>query len=172
MRLDYELNKQDYLNFNIYHSENSETIKHNLKKQIIIPPIAYIVIGLALSLVTEAGFIFLIAFVICSVFWVVFYPAYFKRVVKRNINKMLSEGKNTSLEYKISLSLDDAGIKSVSEKGESSIKWEGIERLSESNEYYFLYITSVSAAIVPKRVFVTDDERKEFIELVKSKTRG
>ena len=79
---------------------------------------------------------------------------------------MLEEGDNENLFNQRTLVLTDEGITETSSIGESHIRWDKINHLEETEDYLYIYVSSVSAHIVPKRVFKNSNEQKEFINKI------
>ena len=64
---------------------------------------------------------------------------------------------------KRSLILTEEGIKETSSIANSKINWDKIISLDETDDYIYIYISSISAYIIPKRVFKDKTEQKLFI---------
>ena len=84
---------------------------------------------------------------------------------------MVNEGENKDMLGNHSLTLDDDGIKDASENMESKISWNGVEKYIETNNHFFIYISSVAAYIVPKRVFVSQEQKNEFSIIINENIR-
>lgn len=79
---------------------------------------------------------------------------------------MLEEGDNENLFNQRTLVLTDEGITETSSIGESHIRWDKINHLEETEDYLYIYVSSVSAHIVPKRVFENLSEQEKFISKI------
>lgn len=79
---------------------------------------------------------------------------------------MLEEGDNKNLFNQRTLVLTDDGITETSSIGESQIRWDKINHLEETEDYLYIYVSSVSAHIVPKRVFENLSEQEKFISKI------
>ena len=64
------------------------------------------------------------------------------------------------------LELREDGIRSVSERVDTVYKWHSIIRLEESKINYLLYISSVQALLIPKDVFLSEEERSQFFQIL------
>ena len=170
MRFEFDLNKQDYIDFNICHIKNSETLRKSLLFQQYIPAVVYLVLPFILVNVTDIPlWLWLTVFVLAAILWVVFYPKYLISSTIKRISKMVNEGKNKDMLGKHCLTFNDEGIIETSKNGESKISWSGIEEIKETDKHFFIYISSIMAYIVPKRVFKTDGEKDEFLNFIKNK---
>jgi len=52
----------------------------------------------------------------------------------------------------------------ISELVESRVKWLAIEKIESSNEHLFVYISSMSAHVVPMRAFGNEMHFSAFVE--------
>lgn len=165
MKIDYQLNKQDYIDFNMNYMSNSKTIKKLFIAQRYIVPIIFLLIPSMLIKVTSIPFGYWFkAFLVCYILWVVFYPKYFKWSVSKRIIKMLDEGKNTDMLGKRSLTLTESCIIDCSTLSESKTDWSVIEKITQTQKHIFIFISSVAAYILPVNVFKNDNEKKKFID--------
>ena len=169
MEIRYSLTEEDYLNFNMFHIKNSKTTKRALNMQRFLMPIIFIVLSYVLSKVGNMSFFGLfIALLIVSILWIIFYPRYFYSYVFRNTKKMIKEGKNDGLLGEHLMILSEEGIIDSNSNGETKVTWSGIKTFKEDEHNIYLYNSSVSAYILPKRELNNIDEMKTYL---KSKLR-
>lgn len=167
MEIRYGLTEEDYLNFNMFHIKNSKTAKRALNMQRFLTPLIFIVLSYVLSKVGNLSFFELfITFLIVSILWIIFYPRYFYSYVIRNTKKMIKEGKNDGLLGEHHMILTEEGIIDSTSTGETKVTWPGIKTLCEDKSNIYLYNSSVSAYILPKREL---DDVEEIITYLKSK---
>ena len=170
MRLDYELTKQDYIDFNIYHIKNSDTIKRSMLLQRYVMAALYLILPFLVASVTDIPlWYWFIAFVIAAVLWVAFYPRYFMSTTVKRISKMLEEGNNKDMLGQHSISLDDEGFRETSLNGESKVSWSGVEKVGDTESHIFIYTSSIMAYIIPKRTFLDENTRLEFLKILNEK---
>ena len=170
MKLQFLLTEKDYIEFNIYHMNHSPTYKKAIFFQRYILSLVYLILPFffAQTSTIPLGF-WLIPFIIVWLLWVLFYKRYAQKRSLRYIRNMIKEGRVGNSFGKITIELNDKGIVETTDNGESTTKWNGIDKLGESKDYFFLYMDSLKAYIVPKRCFVNDEEKDAFINEVKSK---
>ena len=84
---------------------------------------------------------------------------------------MLKEGKNESLFKERKISLTDEAIIETSSSSQSSTIWSKIDRIEETDRYIYIYNSSISAYIIPKRVFKNNKEKTNFLEEVSKERR-
>lgn len=86
MEIKYNLTEDDYINFNMFHIKNSKSAMRSLKGQRFAVPIIYIILPFVFPNALDSTFIFtLVAFLIVSILWVIFYPKYFYKSVNRRL---------------------------------------------------------------------------------------
>jgi len=170
MEIEFELFEKDYINFNIDHTNKSPSLKRSLLVQRILGPVIFLIAPFIIIRFSEIPMWYWITiFSITSVIWLVFYPKYFNWEMKRKIEKMLKEGSNESLFQKRKIIITDTEMVQKSPTGEIITKWNEVNRVDETNEYIYIYNSSISAYIIPKRAFENENAIKVFLaEILKN----
>lgn len=164
MEVSYNLTEEDYIHFNMFHIKNSKSTIQTLKIQRFSVPIIYIIISFVFSKILEIPFLYmLIPFLILSLIWVVFYEKYFNKSIIRRLKKMMNEGENDGLIGEHHLVITEEGIVDTTSTGETRVNWSGIKYLKEDNEYFYIYNSSVSAYILPKRDLENVDQIRDYL---------
>lgn len=104
-----------------------------------------------------APMLFVVVFIIPHFFALCVYPIFFE-IYKRNLIPLL---KTAEVQF------EDKEVHIATETSESAIQWKAFIKYSKTTRYVFLYINPKMAYIVPRRVFVSDTQWQEFVELVK-----
>ena len=165
MEIEFELLEEDYVNFNIEHANSSVSVKRSLILQRTLGPFVFLIATLALVKFSEIPMWYWITvFSIMSVIWLVFYPNYFNWEMGRNIKKMLKEGNNKNLLQKRKLFLTDEAIIETSTASETKTPWSDVNKVEETGEYIYIYNSSISAYIIPKRVLGNQNKINTFLE--------
>ena len=165
MEIKYHLTEEDYINFNMFHIKNSKTAMRSLTIQRFIGPIIFIISSYVFSKIGDVSFLGLfITFLILSILWVLFYPKYFYNHVIRHVKKMIKEGKNDGLLGEHHMVMTEDGIVDSTANGETKVNWSGIQQAKENDDYFYLYNSSVSAYILPKRELHNLDEISSFLK--------
>lgn len=168
MELKYKMTKDDYLAFNLHYVKHSKTIKQSLFMQRFIAPIIFLILPLVLFWMTGEFLIgFFITFVLISVIWIVFYPKYFFGHIKRNVKKALNEGSNDNLIGQHVFTFSEDGFIEKNRAGERKASWSSIENVEENDDYYFLFFSTMSAYILPKRSFPNEESQEEFKRMIR-----
>lgn len=166
MTVEYENTMQDYTDYVLHGYYHSASVKRSILITRISVPVMGILIALALFHVTKtpAPHRYDISIII-SLLWVVFYPKYLDRVIRRNITKMM-KGKSEGLLGNRQLSVTPECIVSKAKTGEE--RNNSIEKIEQTDKYIFIYTNAMSAHVVPKRVFKNAQEQQEFLEILSS----
>ncbi|MBE1555385.1 YcxB family protein [Sporosarcina limicola] len=165
MEIDYELTEEDYLNFNMFHVKNSKTAMKSLAMQRFLTPIVFLILSYVLSAMGDGSFIGLfITFSITGILWIIFYPKYFYSLIKRNTKKMIKEGKNDGLLGNHHLIMNDEGLVDSTSDRETKVTWSGIKNFKEDNDNLYLYTSSISSYILPKRELNNVEEVRNYFK--------
>ncbi|WP_186580578.1 YcxB family protein [Aquibacillus kalidii] len=169
MEFTYTLTEEDYINFNLTHVKQSITVKRSIGIQRFSIPIIYIALAFVMSALLDIPVLWmLVPFSVLSVIWVITYPKIFLRSIRKNASKMIKEGKNENLLGTHHMIVNDNGLTDINENGETKVNWSGIDKVVHEQDYIFLYNSSVSAYIIPKREL--SSRLDEFLTIVKEKT--
>lgn len=169
MELEYSLTEEDYVQFNIEHGKKSPFLRKRILLQRIFGPIIFIIAPFLIQGFSDIPFWYWFTlFGITSILWFVYYPKYTNWEIKRGIMKMLEEGDNENLLNHRKLTLRVDGIQQISEHNVVNTPWEQIDSIWETEDYLFLYISSLSAYIIPKRAFNSKEDQEDFFNEIKT----
>jgi len=151
MKLEYQLTEEDLFNFNDFHQKHSPVAIKTRRKSVAACSISMFLV-MTLLTIYEYGFSIglTVIFAALSSFVGFLYSIYFKSHSKRYLRKAIREGKNFSLNSPATVELTKDEILSNSSVGESKLKWDVVERIEETDDYIFIYISSLQAIIIPK----------------------
>lgn len=167
MELKFELLEEDYINFNIDHANKSPSLKRNVSLIRILGPVTFLIAPFIIIRFSEIPlWYWMTLFGITSILWLIFYPKHFDWEMRRRIKKMLEEGNSENLFKERKISLTDEAIIETTSSSQSSTIWSRIDRVEETDRYIYIYNSSISAYIIPKRVFKDDKEKIIFLEEV------
>lgn len=164
MNISYTVTEEDFIHFNYFHYTNSKAGRKALMQQRWIGPVTFLIMGVAFMLVTSLppwyiGVLMLLA----SVIWFFYYPVYFKKLIRREVKKMLKEEKNDTILGKHQLLMTDQGYTEVRSNERTRAKWKSIKKMEEDPEGFYLYNSSVSALILPKRELKDPEAVKNYL---------
>lgn len=165
MEIEYELTAEDVVAFNLYHVKHSKVGKNSLQWQRYISPLIFLLFAYFLSIFTDMprGPLF-VTFILTAIFWVILYPKYFYYHITRQVSKMLKAGKNEGLVGHHSMKMNKTGINDKSAVDETNVHWAQVKNLIEDAEYFYIYTSTVSAYIIPKRDVYSVDGFKIYVQ--------
>ncbi len=172
MKLKFDFDMNDWMQFQkLYLVESKQYRWTKFLVMIIIPLFFVILIVIDILSGTFRVPMYLIL-AAAAVAWVVFYPKRMLKTTLKRIRKMLEKGDNTSLLGKHSFEFTNDNILYHDPSGEAVTSWSKVVRFVDTGNYYFLFITSISAYIIPKhKLNFTEDKLKQLDVLLKSKLR-
>jgi len=94
--------------------------------------------------------------------------------VERQVKRMYREGKNRTFLGEQQLELDENHIIDQGKYSESKYSWDTVERIIFTDDYAFIYVSSVNAIVIPNRKITEGnyDELKEFLNETFKRKRG
>jgi YcxB-like protein len=168
MKIEFDLTKEDYLQFNLHHMANSKTVKKSLFIQQYISSTIFLIVPFIAVKITDVPLIvWLVCFSIIYLLWIFQYPKFFNSIVIRRLEKMLEESNSKNLYGIYTIDLTEDGVHEISKSGETKINWNSIVKVEETDSYIFIYNTAISAYIIPGTAFPDNNERAEFINILK-----
>lgn len=150
MEIEYDFEMNDWVEFQKNHLQNSKQFKRTKLIVSLMLPLIFSILIIFDLIKGEFNPVGWIIYSMMSLLWVLYYP---KRMMNRTLDKarkMMEEGDNSGIVGHHKLILDDDGIMDIGPDCESKIKWNGIKKIVETEGYYFLYNTALSAIIIPK----------------------
>jgi len=167
IKVDYELTAQDYIDFNLFHMNNSKKMKNILFIQRFIIPLIYFALPFVLARSTNVPFwLWMVAALVVYAVWVKIYPKRMKKSISQKLLRALKEERNAKLMGKHSCTLSKDMIVDIGKGGETKAKWSSILDVIESETHVFIFISDSKAFIIPKRALTTEELRQQFIAKV------
>ncbi|MCK4663078.1 MAG: YcxB family protein [Bacteroidales bacterium] len=165
MKLNFNFEMSDWMEFQKIYLLNSKQFKRSKFIAKLIIPIFFLIL-ISIDLIKGEFFgQVLLVYIIISAVWVIYIP---KRIEKSTLNKarkMIQEGDNSSILGNHEIELLEDEIKYKDPGGEQKTTWDRIIRFEETDNYYFLFNTSVSAFVIPR--FKLNFKKDEFEKLDK-----
>jgi len=91
-------------------------------------------------------------------------------LIRRFLRQMLKDerpGRGALGRHRVVLS--DYGVTETTSVNETRTAWAGVDRVEQSPDYIFLYITPASAHIIPKRAFPSPEAADAFYRIARSR---
>lgn len=169
IKIDFKITKEDYIEFNTYHMEHSPAVKKAIFIQRYIVSLVYLIAPFVFSRISEIPFLFwMIPFAIIYILWVCFYPRRIRRLTEKRIKKMLEEGDNSEFLGDQCMTLTEEGVEKKSPTSERKNSWASVQRIVETKNLLMIYVSAVSAYLVPLRAFEKAEEKEVFLSFLKS----
>ena len=172
MKIKHSLEAKDYINFNLFQIQHSEPLRKRLYIQRVVVSILFFVIALfAFILLNRFRMIVGVIFLFGSVLWYGYFPTFSKNQVIKSTEKTINRGQLSSLFDEVRLEFDSKGFTEITTQGEHSNSWQDIQSINSTQEYFYLFLTSASAVIIPKRI-IGPEELNELEGLIDSHYPG
>jgi hypothetical protein len=170
MSINFTLSMDDLIAFNRYHLCHSPMVRRTYWKGLLLPPLVWTVLCLLLSRLAvsaqgtwlESIRDLLPLFLGAPVYLVIF-PLVRKRCISRQIGALLREGDNTSVLGAHRVEATPEGFCQTNNSGLTQCKWNAIKKVAISDDHIFLYLSAVSAFIIPKKGFTDEIQLTAFL---------
>ena len=170
MKTSYDFTINDRLEFQKDFLYNSKDYTKNKNRNYYIVPLSFLIVWLfQLSDPLELILIKLWLFTLMWILWVLFWYKFYDKVVIKNIRKHLEQWDNTALLWTHILELNNNEYTITEPGSEAKIKWSSIFKITENDDYFFIYITSNSSTIIPK--FKLDENKEGIINFINQKKK-
>jgi hypothetical protein len=169
IQLNYALTKDDYANYYTYVKWDAP---ENKKKRLtyyarqLLPVVAFTLAFYYTGLFSrDTSFILLIGgFLLLTSIMAIFGV---KTNLRKQAEKLTDDPKNAILFSDTQMQVSETGIQCKSEWVSTQYQWKAFIKLQENEKYFFLFISSVEALIVPKRAFIHVQESQSFEKLLR-----
>ena len=164
MELEYELTLDDYVTFNKYHIRHSPSCRRSYRWNLVV----LIALGLLLIVLYGAFFGTPVGTVLSCIIYVplgwLLWRLSYRVTVARRLQRALREGENRDLAGTHVLVIHDEGITTTGQMGETKLKWAVVEKTVEDKEHVYIYVSAVSALVIPKRAFQDEQHMRAFLD--------
>lgn len=168
----YNLNEQDYIRFNyyVYYNDKSTKETYNIFKFKL--PVAIWILFTIYFVLSGNLKMFAIITISYLIFWLIFmfflgftFEKYIKKIVKITVE---NAKKNGTLPYdtinKVNFNENEI-IEELPNK-KNILKYEVIEKIIISNDYYYIFLNSIEAIIIPNTAVKTKKEKEKFYDFL------
>ncbi len=168
MKINYKLEKEDYIKYNLHFVETSKDLKKVLWIRRLLGTISLYLIGNFVGQMMKIDSkLWTYGFAILAGIWFVFYGRYFKWSTRRKLTKLLSKDENQDLLGEKSLEIRDEKIIELLGDKRSEIKFATIDYVENTEEYIYIYLKSMAAYVIPKRCITSEDDFGQVLEIFK-----
>ncbi|GEK88219.1 YcxB-like protein [Alkalibacterium putridalgicola] len=159
MIINYELNEEDFVRFNLHYIEDSPAQRKTYWFLRLLIPLFFsgliFLMGTVLFrqpaiywVITATGFFGL---------WVLYFPEQYRKTILKQTRKMLSKGEKDYLFGEKSLTISEYTITVTGENAQEELKLKDIKRIEQYDDMILIYDSNRSAIIVPTRELSWDE---------------
>lgn len=163
LQLNYKLTDEDYIEFNEFHQLiHSEIGKRNLFFLRLIGPMISI-LAMIIFILARAEVMLIIGEAIVLFIFSVVDILLDKKIMKRGIRKTIlkmKEKEGLPFAEETTLNFTEDQIIEITKGQEVKVDYKKVEDVCETEKAFYVYMSSVQAIIIPKRVLDQDKEKK------------
>lgn len=166
----YEFTKDDFVAFNRYHTRSSPTARRQYLRALFVFPGVWLVLWLGLVYFAgqkDGNYLqaasALKPLIIFLPLYCILFPIFHRRTLRRAIDSMIDEGSNRRLFGVKTVTASESGITESGDHGTSTTAWSAVERIVRLEDVTYVYVTSLSAEVIPRRAFESGSEYDAFI---------
>ncbi len=148
MKLEYKIEENDYLQYQLYTASKTERIKKQRIKSWILVSLLFYIISL-LFLINENKMAFY-SFMIFGFITLIFYPSYLRKHYKEHYSKFIKENYKNRFDERLVIEFFENELMSNDSNSESKVKYSAFEEFNEIGDFIFLKLKSSSSFIIPK----------------------
>ena len=168
MTASFTLELDDWLNFNMYHLRNSPSARRIRNGMWIGVPIGFFFFAFVLGILssgTSNRFLYAVVFAAAGFLRLAFYRQYYNWGMRRRVRKFLDEGDNEGLLGPQEVILSPNSIVARNDETEGKSSWKNVKKVVVTDDYVFVYVSSMSAFILPRRSFKAEISFDELGEM-------
>jgi hypothetical protein len=164
MKIEYKIEEQDFLNFQLFAASKSDRINKKKRNGWIFLTLGSIMA--AMYFYFNLNTAMTIYFGIVTVIFGLFYPKYFKWRYKKHYKAYIKENYSKRFGQIETLEFNKDSIYSKDKIGEGKINLSEIETINETDNHFFIKISTGVSLLIPKREVNNIDElRNKFEEI-------
>ncbi len=169
MTLKYLTTEQDWVEFNLYHMRHSKVSKASIDSVRYIGIVVMLLVTYLLVRGSQdASLNWFVTFVM-SILWFIYFPDMHKKQVEKQARKLITEDESKGFLGDQVLKVDDEGITVTNEYSCNKMKWSLFNKIKFTDEYIYIYDSSISAIIIPALAFENIEDMKSFYKNVEER---
>lgn len=158
------MSEEDYIEYNIFHMNHSKSFKKaNFALKFVFP------VGFTLLILLShraLNSVFWIILIIGTVMTFIGLPKLIELSLKKRVRAMLHDGKNGDLFTEKEYVFDESGIKVESTNASNYYNWNSVTKFVESDQTFYIYVSSIQAIIIPKAYLLDRGQIDEFRDYI------
>lgn len=167
MNIQYQLNREDFLQHQLYGASMKKSIKKKRWKSWLMSTFIFVV----LSGVFYHYEVFMMAyyFAAFAIITLIFYPFYQKRLYRKHYEKYIDENFKNSFGHSVEVRFNDSDLLASDYTGESKINYSSFEKIIEISSHFFLKLMNGSMVIIPKSEMENEEEVRDTLRSLSKK---
>lgn len=172
MIFNYVLTEQDYIEFNIFHYSNSPAMKKQQIFMVVSVPVVLILIALFYILFIRPESIIapILICILISFVWVLGFPMIMKNQIKKQVTKLMDEGKKDDLTGEFTMIIDEEGITDGNTCRTVKSSFDTIEKITMDDKRLYIYNSAMSAFMIPHSAFGSTEKEDKVVAFIKEKS--
>jgi len=162
MKLTYRLQASDFLDYYLYTTFKSESIKKKRRNSVLF--FTLIPVGFALYFLYQENSNVMLYFGALALIAGLFYPKYFDWRYKKHFQYFIKDNLSDRINQPTELEIDKKSIFSKDVAGEGKIKLKEVDEITETDKHFFFQISSGMSLIIPKSELENEDAFKSELE--------
>jgi hypothetical protein len=147
---------EDLVAFSWYTAARSAPVRRSMRITTWVFPTLFLVVGASVA-VQEDNLLWLALAAVAALFYAFGVPRLYARAIRRNIRGIYGEGDFKRVTGPVELELTATRLIERQPYGETSTLLEGIDKVVSTDEYTFIFLTPVSAHVIPHGVVKAGD---------------
>jgi hypothetical protein len=162
MKIEFTLNREDFLQGQLFFtSQSSQIIKSRRKSRFLIP-VVYMLLAMSLFILDE-DFVGMIVFAF-GLGWFLFSPLLQRKRYMRYLGKYIDEHFANRFDKPVTITFNPDYLEAVDYESEYKVKVTEIVEATEVRDYYFLKLSGGGSIIIPSYKLTL--QRKELSETI------
>ena len=170
MELHYDIQKQDYIDFNLNYFNNNAVVQRSMLVTRIATAAIVVLGGTALMYwVKGLGVVSVIVYLALAALCFFGTPWYMRRKVVKNTERILRNANNKQLCGPKTLTLREDEFELTGENEDTVYRYEAVQRTATDAGHYYIFVDEFSAVIVPFSAFADEAHKREFYQRITTK---
>ncbi|HAJ70250.1 MAG TPA: hypothetical protein DCO62_03375 [Alkalibacterium sp.] len=153
MTIHYEITQKDFVNFNLYYIENSNTQRKNYLSVRILIPLVFSVLLFIMGTILFNQPVIYWTIISMGIFglWFLYFPKQYHNLIAKEAEKKLSKGSFKNMLGEKNMHIDEVAITITGDKQNEKVKVEDIETIEQYKDMIIIYYSDKQVIIVPTR---------------------
>src|SRR5262245_36731264 len=145
MKANFEMTREDFLQFNLYHHAHSPALRKQRAFVVGTCVVCALLIAAVIQLPAdpEGNLSALWMIVLFFLLFAAMIPMTWKRGLSKTVDRMLTEGKNHAMLGKKEILITPVEISAAGELKSMIVRWKAVERIEQESDILYVYISSV-----------------------------